>query len=97
MPKGKSVRRRIAEPAEDPQALARTRRPDLFSPTDFTYTLTLLGKILPRNHNNGAPAAAPKTQNSVRKEEPKSITVKELLSQPTQANMLDWLKRVIGQ
>jgi tetratricopeptide (TPR) repeat protein len=97
MPKGKSVRRRIAEPAEDPQALARTRRPDLFSPTDFTYTLTLLGKILPRNHNNGAPTNPPSVQTNARKEEAKSMTVKELLNQPTQANMFDWLKKVIGQ
>ncbi len=44
---GETIRRNIATP-QDPETVARLRRPDILVPHDLQYSLSLLGKLLPK-------------------------------------------------
>ena len=88
LPDGTTERRKL-QGAQDAEKVMRERRPDIMTPKDVQYTLTLLGKLLPpqQQPNNDAvsnPLSGP--------------TLEQLMSQMNQSSkgFFGWLKKSLN-
>jgi tetratricopeptide (TPR) repeat protein len=59
---GQTVRRTIYLP-RDAQEVVKQRRPDILTPDDLLYNLSLLAKLMPKPNEQEQPAAAAKTEH----------------------------------
>lgn len=83
-----SCEKRKLQDSQDAEKVMRARRPDIISPKDLQYSLSLLGKLLPPQQNND-----PAQQNQLN-----GPTLDQLMSQMNQSGQgfWGWMKKSLN-
>ena len=85
---GQTVRRTIYLP-RDAQEVVKQRRPDILTPDDLLYNLSLLAKLMPKQNEQEQSAAAAKPEQRQQQSAP-NFEVNDLMGKSQ--NFWGWLK-----